>query len=91
MEIIHDQERFRFVARLPDGEASLLYHLREPRIMDILSTFVPPAARGQGVAGALVQAALRHAEDGGYAVVPSCWYVRTWVDRHPAYAGLLVD
>jgi predicted GNAT family acetyltransferase len=59
--------------------------------MDILSTYVPPAGRGQGVAGALVQTALRYARDEDYAVVPSCWYVRTWVDRNPAYAGLLVD
>jgi predicted GNAT family acetyltransferase len=91
MEIIHDRAGTRFHASVPGGVAVLRYHLREPRIMDILSTYVPPAARGQGVAGALVQTALRHAESEGYSVVPSCWYVRTWVDRNPAYAGLLVD
>ena len=91
MEIVHDRKGSQFVARLPEGTATLHYDLREARIMDILSTFVPPAARGQGVAGALVQSALRFAEQEGLSVVPSCWYVRTWVHRNPQYAGLMAD
>jgi predicted GNAT family acetyltransferase len=91
MEIEHDQQHSRFMSRLPEGTAVLRYDLRNPGIMDIQSTFVPPAARGRGVGGDLVQAALSYAERAGCRVIPSCWYVRTWVSTHPDYAALLQE
>jgi predicted GNAT family acetyltransferase len=36
-----------------------------------------------------VEGALEHARNEGYQVIPSCWYVKRWVERHPDYAGLL--
>ena len=32
---------------------------------------------------------IEHARSEGFQVIPSCWYVKRWVDRHPDYAGLL--
>jgi hypothetical protein len=57
--------------------------------MDIESTYVPTAARGRGVGGALVSGALDYARTEGLEVVPTCWYVGTWVASHPEYANLL--
>ena len=37
----------------------------------------------------MVERALEHARNEGYEVIPSCWYVKRWVERHPDYAGLL--
>ena len=83
MPVTHDPNQHRFVLPLPEGEAILDYHPRPDGAMDILSTVVPPAARGRGSGGELVHAALAHARAMGVQVIPSCWFVRTWVGHHP--------
>jgi len=90
MAVVHHPHAQRFVLALPEGDAVLEYQL-EPAggRMDILSTVVPSAARGQGAGGRLVQAALEHARAAGWRVIPSCWFVANWVARHPAYRDLL--
>jgi predicted GNAT family acetyltransferase len=89
MRVEHDTATSRFLVRVPEGVATLRYSMPSRRMMDIESTFVPSAARGRGVGAALVAQALEHARNEGYQVIPSCWYVKRWVDRHPDYAGLL--
>jgi hypothetical protein len=81
---------FRIVCASSRTE-TLRYSMPSLRLMDIESTFVPSAARGRGVGAALVERALEHARNEGYQVIPSCWYVKRWVERHPDYAGLLRD
>jgi predicted GNAT family acetyltransferase len=89
MHIEHIPAERRFVARLPEGDAVLRYRMAGDRLMDIQTTLVPGAARGRGIGGALVEAALGYAREKGYSVRPSCWYVETWVGQHPEHAGLL--
>ena len=89
MRVEHDTATSRFLVRVPEGVATLRYSMPSLRLMDIESTFVPSAARGRGVGAALVERALKHARNEGYLVIPSCWYVKRWVERHPEYAELL--
>jgi uncharacterized protein len=89
MTIEHDTETHRFQVRLPAGTAILAYTPSSDKILEMYSTYVPMAARGKGVAAALVEAALAYARAGGYRVVPSCWYVAQWIRRHPEHADLL--
>jgi predicted GNAT family acetyltransferase len=89
MEIEHNIEAQRFQVHLPGGTAALAYAPRGEKRLEMYSTYVPMAARGHGVAAALVEAALAYAREGGYRVVPSCWYVALWIRRHPEYADLL--
>jgi predicted GNAT family acetyltransferase len=44
---------------------------------------VPPSDRNQGIADALVRAALAYAREHELRVVPSCPYVQAWVRKHP--------
>ena len=90
MQIEHEPAANRFVAALPEGNGVLIYRMKSKDVMDVLSTRVPPAAQGRGVGGALVEAALTHAREHRLKVIPSCWYVETWVDKHPEYRELLV-
>jgi uncharacterized protein len=89
VEIEHIPAEHRFVARLPEGEAVIYYQIIAPDLMDIQSTYVPNAARGRGIGGALVERALGFARSKGYAVRPTCWYVGTWIGEHAEYAELL--
>jgi predicted GNAT family acetyltransferase len=85
MQIEHLPAHHRFVARLPEGDAVLAYQLTASGHMDIRSTYVPPAARGRGTGGALVEAALNYARAERRSVIPTCWYVGTWVAGHPEF------
>jgi len=90
MEIEHLPAHHRFVVRLPGGDAVLAYRDTAAGPMDIRKVYVPESARGQGVGGALVEAALVHARAAGRRVIPTCWYVGTWVDQHPEFREILV-
>lgn len=91
MKVVHEPANQRFVVSLREGEAVLEYRMASDDIMDILSTHVPVAARGRGVGGILVEAALTHARSLHWRVIPTCWYVDTWVGQHPEYRTVLVD
>jgi predicted GNAT family acetyltransferase len=89
MKVEHNVEAHRFQVQLPSGTAALAYAPSGDKRLDMYSTYVPMAARGQGVAAALVEAALGYAREEGFRVIPSCWYVALWIRRHPEYADLL--
>lgn len=89
MHIEHDSKSRRFVAELPAGTAYLAYAKADEKVLDFYSTFVPPPARGQNVAAKLVEAALGYAREHGFRIIPSCWYVALWIQRHPEHDDLV--
>jgi predicted GNAT family acetyltransferase len=89
MQIEHRLAHHRFVARLPEGDAILAYRITSSGAMDIRSTYVPALARGRGTGGALVEAALTYARANGHRVIPTCWYVSTWIAEHPEFQSVL--
>ena len=90
MKIEHDEARSRFVAPLEQGEGYLAYERAGPKVLDFRHTIVPPEARGQGVAEALVAAAFDYARESGQRVIPTCAYVRGWLADHPEARDLIV-
>jgi predicted GNAT family acetyltransferase len=88
IEVLHDASAMRFHASVDGGEAECAYRLAGS-LMNIVHTEVPPQAEGQGVAAALVRAALAHARAQGWRVRPSCSYVRSYMRRHADTQDLL--
>jgi predicted GNAT family acetyltransferase len=86
IEHLADRGRFRAVVD-GDGDAYTEYRLAGNELT-ILHTEVPPQLSGRGIAAALVQAALAHAEASGLKVRPLCDYARGYMDRHPETASL---
>jgi predicted GNAT family acetyltransferase len=54
-------------------------------------TYVPPQARGSGIAAKLVGALIADAREQGFTIVPQCSYVEAAFRRHPEWADLLAD
>lgn len=52
-------------------------------------TVIHGARRGRGLGAELVRAALDDLRTTGVTVVPSCWYVAEFIERHPEYAAML--
>ena len=89
MTVEHLEREHRFIVRVGDDEAELGYSRPGPRLIDIQHTFVPSAARGQGVGEALAAAAFDFAREQNLRVIPSCPFVRGWLESHPVEAALV--
>ena len=88
-EVVHEPARGRFVDRSEGSESQLIYITGGEGLVEFQSTWVDPSARGCGVGEALVLAGLEWAKGEGLKVIPTCWFVRTVVGRHPEYRSLL--
>jgi hypothetical protein len=86
--IEHDEKLGRFLAQVHGHLCVCDYRLREG-VMTISHTEVAPELEGQGIAAALVRAALAHARDHGLKVRPLCSYVQAYMRRHPEVQSLL--
>ncbi|HEV8150010.1 MAG TPA: GNAT family N-acetyltransferase [Gemmatimonadales bacterium] len=89
LSIRHEAAEHRFAVTLPGGEGKLLYEVRAPAVLDLHYTEVPSALRGQGIAGALVEAACEYARARELRLIPSCSYVAWWFSQHPEQRDLL--
>ena len=88
LQIEHLPDRGRFQTRVEGRLCVADYHL-DGNVMAVTHTEVPPALEGRGIAGALVQAVLDHAQANGLKVRPLCSYARAYMRRHPESAALL--
>jgi predicted GNAT family acetyltransferase len=89
VDVQHRENAKRFTARTPSGLAYISYAVPDERTMDLQHTVVPEADRGQGVGGALVRTAIRHAREQGKRVIPTCPFVKAWLENHPDQADVL--
>ena len=81
MDIIHNREQQRFEVALEDGSVAELSYILNPDTLSITHTYVPDAARGQGVAGRMTQAALEYARTHDLEVIPICSYAAAYLAR----------
>ncbi len=86
--IRHDVAAHRFVINV-DEHSGYVEYQREPGVLAINHTVVPPEIGGRGIAAQLVQAALQFARDESLKVQPNCSYAAAYLRRHPEYADLL--
>jgi predicted GNAT family acetyltransferase len=82
------REPGRFVIEV-DGRAVGLadYHDNDGRRV-FPHTEVSPQFQGRGLATILVAEALRVTRDEGLRIVPTCWMVAEYIDKHPEYADI---
>ena len=69
----------------------LTYEWDSPEVFAIMHTVVEEAFRGQGVAKALLDAAVSFARENGYKVRPVCPYAEKVLRRDPQYNDILTD
>jgi uncharacterized protein len=91
ISVTHETAQNAFVARsaAPGAALALCSYRQEGDTLVLHHTEVPPALQGQGIAAALVAAALAWARAQGLRVRPSCSYVAAYMRRHPETLDLL--
>lgn len=90
MDIRHDIEGNRFVAKTGHGEAVLRYARARATTLDFTSTVVPEADRGEGIGEELVLHGLDWAKENGFDVVATCPFVKHVLEQHPEREGVKV-
>jgi uncharacterized protein len=89
-ELTHEPDARRYVLRVDGDIASVLDYRVLGDSIAFTRAFTNPPYRGGGLAGDLVAFAVDDVEaTSDRHIVPSCWYVGEWFDRHPARAALL--
>lgn len=85
MDIQHDSQARRFLAPLQSGDAFVAYTEPDESTLDLQHTVVPPEAAGRGIGSALVEHVFVYVRERGKKIIPSCPFVRAWLERHPQY------
>ena len=87
-EVIHNEAEQRFELAQGGGTAVAAYRLERDTI-SFTHTVVPEEMEGQGIGSRLVRAALDESRRRRLKVVPLCYFVKGYIDRHPEYGDLL--
>jgi predicted GNAT family acetyltransferase len=83
-----DASRFEIVA--DDGAvAGFVQYRRDGDVVDMVHTEIGDAYEGQGLGGKLARGALDLVRSSGSKVVPSCPFIKGWIDKHEDYQDLL--
>jgi predicted GNAT family acetyltransferase len=86
----HDTNANRFELDLEGGEKAFVSYTESANNkLDLTHTEVPSKFEGQGIASKLVRGALDIAKSKGYSVIPSCPYIKKFIERNEEYQSLL--
>jgi predicted GNAT family acetyltransferase len=88
-EVIDNTAAHRFEIHDGGAVAFLDYRMHSDAI-EYLHSETPPELRGRGYAGALAKFALDRDKAAGRKVIPTCPFVKTYIERHPEYAPLIL-
>ena len=88
MEFQHERERIFALDEQGKLVAEVTFPVSEG-VADIDHTFVDQALRGQGVAGQLLDAAVRQIRMEGLRAKATCSYAAKWFKEHPDQSDLL--
>lgn len=89
MEVVNDIKGSRFVLNIEGKEVYVLY-AEDKTTIELYSTYTPSDLRGRGLAAIVVKAGFDYAKQKNLKVIPGCWYVRRFVEKHKEYEDLLV-
>ena len=82
-QVTHNDASHQFEMPVTGGQAVLAYQ-RSGDTIDLLHTNVPPEDEGNGHGTSLVKAAFDYARGAKLKVVPTCPFVKAYLDKHPA-------
>ena len=86
----HEADANRYTMHVDGTLVALADYAINGHSISFTHTYTNPAHRGQGYAGHVVDFAMDDVENNSdRKVLPMCWYVAQWFDKHPERTGLL--
>ncbi|MBT8380035.1 MAG: N-acetyltransferase [Ignavibacteria bacterium] len=83
------KEEKRFVIYTKEKEVYVEFQMRD-ETMDLDHTYTHPELRGKGLAALVVRAALEYAKENKFKVIPTCSYVRSFINKNEEYKTMVV-
>lgn len=88
--VSRNDERSRFEIRTEDGRlAGFAEYVARPGVVEFTHTVVRDEFEGQGIGSKLARAALDAVRADGDDVVPTCPFIKSWIEKHPDYQDLV--
>jgi predicted GNAT family acetyltransferase len=88
LEVRHNTAENRFEVQT-EGQVAVLNYSQRGDTLTFTHTGVPTELEGRGIGSQLVHAGLEYAREKGFKVVPLCWFVAGYIERHTEYQDLL--
>jgi len=89
IRVEENAELRRYEVYVDDVLAGIAEYRDAPDRRTMFHTNVEDAFEGRGLAGALAARALDDIRSKGMSVVPTCPFIRSYIERHPGYADLV--
>ncbi len=90
LALVNNTDDSRYEARIDGDIVAFADYRRTDAGIEFPHTVVDQRANGRGIGSALIRFALDDVRERRLGpVVPRCWFVAGWIERHPEYADLL--
>jgi predicted GNAT family acetyltransferase len=89
LEVRRDDGHHRYELVDDDQLVGIADYVLRDSVMVLPHTEIDANRRGHGLGDVLVGGVLDDVRARGLTVVPTCWFVREYIDRHPEAADLL--
>ena len=90
-EIVDDKEQSRYEARLGDETVAIADYVKQPGIVSFTHTETFAGHKGQGLAGRMIDRALRDAQAESLEVIPFCSFVADYIGAHREFLELVPE
>ncbi|NQX10700.1 N-acetyltransferase [Microbacteriaceae bacterium VKM Ac-2855] len=91
-EFSREADASRFAMHLDGTLVGVLDYHENGDSISLVRSFTSPPYRGRGFAAELVEWAVADIEAAGaQRIVPMCWYVGAWFEKHPEKSSLLAS
>lgn len=88
LEVVHNTDLKQFEITFEDDVAVVQYRMNDDTMI-ITHTIVPTKYEGIGVGSRLAKHILDFALNNDFQVIPRCWFIAGYIERHPEYQELV--
>lgn len=82
-------ENNRFELEVENTIAFIAFDKIEPNILDMVHTEVPEELSGKGIGSKLVSGALQYCKENELKVIPSCPFIKSYIEKHTEWQELV--
>ena len=91
VEIVDDKEQSRYEAHLGGETVAIAEYVKQPGIVSFTHTETFAGHKGKGLAGRMIDRALRDAQAEELEVIPFCSFVSDYIAQHEEFRDLVPE